>query len=224
MYMDNFLIILFLAYITFTDLMLVLDIVKWPILVLIILLFVRKSIMSLIDRITKIGHGSASFEVEQQKSARKQEKEYVSNVDKVLGLFRTNTIEYFKKDVLQDINIASVDTDSEKVDILLNYSIAIHIIRYYEMIYNSIYGSQLLILQQLNSDSYETIETVKRYYKLSVEKYPIFYEKYSYENYLDFLFSFNLITIDKIQMNITIIGVDFLKYINETSKTMNKLY
>lgn len=213
-----------LVYMTFSDAMLVLDIMKWPILVMIILLLIRRSVINLINRITKIGSGSTSLEIDQQKTAKKQEKEYVSNVDKALGLFRTNTIEYFKKDVLQDINLDSIDSDSEKVDILLNYSIAIYIIRHYEMIYNSIYGSQLLILQQLNSDSYETIETVKRFYTSAVEKNPIFYKNYSYENYLDFLFSFNLIVIDKVQMNITILGVDFLKYLTETSKTMIKMF
>lgn len=207
---------------TFTDVLQVIDILKWPILVLIIVLLIRKPIVDLINRITKIGHGDTSVEVEQQKAVEKLEKRKVSNVDKVLGLFREETVEYFKSAVFQETNIEALKSDKEKADHLLNYSIAIYIIKHYEMVYNAIYGSQLMLLQQLNTFAVENSDSLKRYYEYAVEKNPKFYESYSYDEYLGFLYSFSLIIEESDKISITILGVDFLKYLTETSKTFEK--
>ncbi|MCU0423866.1 MAG: hypothetical protein MUC81_13755 [Bacteroidia bacterium] len=206
-----------------TDIIQIIDVLKWPILVLIIVLLIKKPIVDLINRVTKIGHGGTSFEAEQQKSAEKQEKRQISNVDRALGLFRLETVEIFKSAVLQEINLDSIPTEKEKTELLMNYSIALYIIKHYELIYNSIYGSQLLILQQLNTFTYEDNESLKRYYDYAVERSPKFYDNYSYEEYIEFLYSFNLIVLENGRVIITVLGIDFLKYITETGKTLNKL-
>ena len=204
------------------DIIPIIDVLKWPILVLIVVLLIKKPIVDLINRITKIGHGGTSLEAEQQKSAGKQEKRQVSNVDRALGLFRPETVEFFRTAVLQETNLDNIPTDKEKTELLLNYSIAIYIIKHYEMIYNAIYGSQLMILQQLNTFAFENNETLKRYYNYAVEQSPKFYDNYPYEDYIEFLYSFNLIVEEEDRVKITILGVDFLKYITETGKSLNK--
>ena len=206
----------------FTDIMQIIEVLKWPILVLIIVLLIKKPIVDLINRITKIGHGGTSLEAVQQKSAEIQEKRQVSNVDKALGLFREETVAFFKSAVLQETNLDEIKTDKEKIDHLVNYSIALYIIKHYESIYNSIYGSQLMILQQLNTFAYEDVETLKRYYEYAVGINPKLYESYPYEEYIKFLFSFNLIIEEESKVNITILGVDFLKFLTETGKSLNK--
>ena len=200
----------------------IIDVLKWPFLVLIVVLLIKKPLVDLINRITKIGHGGTSLEAEQQKSAGKQEKRQVSNVDRALGLFRPETVEFFKSAVLQETNLDNIPTDKEKTELLLNYSIAIYIIKHYEMIYNAIYGSQLMILQQLNTFAFENNETLKRYYNYAVEQSPKFYDNYPYEDYIEFLYSFNLIVEEEDRVKVTILGVDFLKYITETGKSLNK--
>jgi hypothetical protein len=204
------------------DIIPIIDVLKWPILVLIVVLLIKKPIVDLINRITKIGHGGTSLEAEQQKSAGKQEKRQVSNVDRALGLFRSETVEFFRTAVLQETNLDNIPTDKEKTELLLNYSIAIYIIKHYEMIYNAIYGSQLMILQQLNTFAFENNETLKRYYNYAVEQSPKFYDNYPYEDYIEFLHSFNLIVEEENRVKITILGIDFLKYITETGKSLNK--
>jgi hypothetical protein len=204
------------------DIIQITDVLKWPVLILILVLLIKKPIVDLINRVTKIGHGGTSLEAEQQKSAEKQEKRQISNVDRALGLFRPETVEFFKSAVLQETNLDSIPTDKEKTELLINYSIALYIIKHYEMIYNAIYGSQLMILQQLNTFAYEDNETLKRYYDYAVERSPKFYDNYSYEDYIEFLYSFNLIVLEDDGVKITILGVDFLKYITETGKSLNK--
>jgi hypothetical protein len=208
----------------FADILQVVDVLKWPVLVLIVVLIIKKPIVDLINRITKIGHGGTSLEAEQQKAAEKQEKRQVSNVDRALGLFREETVDFFKSAVLQETNLESIKSDKEKVDHLVNYSIAIYIIKHYEMLYNSIYGSQISILQQLNTFASENNETLKRFYNYASEQNPKFYDSYPFEDYIGFLYSFNLIVVEDGNVKITILGIDFLKYLTETSKSLNKRY
>lgn len=208
----------------FIDVLQTIDVLKWPVLVLIVVLLIKKPLVDLINRITKIGHGGTSLEAEQQKSAEKQEKRQVSNIDRALGLFRPETVEFFKSAVLQETNLDSIKTDKEKVDHLVNYSIAIYIIKHYEMLYNSIYGSQISILQQLNTYAYENNDTLKRFYNHAVEQNSKFYDSYPFEDYIGFLYSFNLIIEEEGSVKITILGIDFLKYLTETSKSLNKRF
>ncbi len=199
------------------------DVLKWPVLVLIIVLIFKKKLLELISKVKKIGHGGTAVEIEQQTVAIKLEKRPISNVDKALGLFREETVTFFSDAVLQETDIKSYKSDKEKAEHLLNYSIALYIIKHYDMIYNAIYGSQLQILQQLNShNSNESMDTIKRFYDLAVENYPKFYNNYPFEEYIDFLFSFSLIIEENGTVKITILGLDFLKYLTEMSKNFDK--
>lgn len=199
------------------------DVLKWPILILIIVLIFKKKLLELISKVKKIGHGGTALEIEQQTVAIKLEKRPISNVDKALGLFRDETISFFSDAVLQETDIESYKTEKEKAEHLLKYSIALYIIKHYEMIYNAIYGSQLKILQQLNShNSNESMETIKRFYDFAAQDYPKFYNNYPFEEYIDFLFSFSLIIEENGTIKITILGLDFLKYLTEKSKNFDK--
>lgn len=206
-----------------SNLIKLIDVLKWPLLILIIVLIFKKNLLELISKVKKIGHGGTAVEIEQQTVAIKLEKRPISNVDKALGLFRTETIDFFSNAVLQETDIETYKSDKEKVEHLLNYSIALYIIKHYDMIYNAIYGSQLQILQQLNSNnSNESMETIKRFYDYAVEHYPKFYNNYPFEEYINFLFSFSLIIEENEKVKITILGLDFLKYLTETSKNFDK--
>jgi hypothetical protein len=199
------------------------DVLKWPLLILIIVLIFKKNLLELISKVKKIGHGGTAVEIEQQTVAIKLEKRPISNIDKALGLFREETISFFSDAVLQETDIETYKSDKEKTEHLLNYSIALYIIKHYDMIYNAIYGSQLQILQQLNSNnSNENMETIKRFYDFAAEDYPKFYNNYSFEEYINFLISFSLIIEEKGKVKITILGLDFLKYLTETSKNFDK--
>lgn len=207
----------------FVNILKTLEIIKWPIVVIIVILVVKKPIIELINKIKKIGHGGTSLEIGAQNIIEKQEKNKVSNVDRILGLFREETIEFFKEAVNNETDIENYKTEKEKIEHLKNYSIALYIIKHYEMIYNSIYGSQLLLLQQLNTSVNQNTEFVKKYYDFAKEDYPKFYKDYSYENYLSFLYSYNLIVDEGRFLKITILGLDFLKYLTENSKDFDKM-
>lgn len=206
-----------------SNLIKLIDVLKWPILILIIVLILKKQILELISKIKKIGQGGIAVEIEQQTIAIILEKKPVSNVDKALGLFREETITFFRNAVLQETDIQAYKSDGEKAQHLLNYSIALYINKHFDMLYNLIYGSQLQILQLLNSNySNENMQTLKRFYDIAVETYPNFYTNYPFDEYINFLISANLIVEEKTEVKITSLGIDFLKYLTETSRSFDK--
>lgn len=206
------------------DILHLIDILKWPVIVFIIFLIIKKPIIDLINRITKIGHGGTSVEAHQQQSAEKQERKQFSTVDKALGLFRQETIDLVTSAVLKETDLSTLTTDKQKIERLTDYSIALYILKHFESIYNSIFGSQIMILQQLNTFTYEDKDSLKRYYDYAVKQNPKYFEGYEYSEYIDFLFAFNLIINEDGQIKITVLGIDFLKYLTETGKTPHKSY
>jgi hypothetical protein len=194
---------------------------KWPIAIIIILLIFRKPIVDLFNKITKIGYGQSSLEIQQSK-AEKQQIKKISKVEKALGIFRSETLDFFRNAVVQETELDNAVNDAEKIERLTNYSIALYIIKNFEYIYNLIFGSQILILQQLNTLVHEDKTSLKRYYDYAKNSNPGFFETYSYEQYLSFLFVAGLIKEEDGRIIITLYGNDFLKYLIETSKDMSK--
>lgn len=153
-----------------------------------------------------------------------QEIRKVSNVERALGLFRPETIESFKNAVELESDIEQTLSAEQKIEAIKNYAITLYIIKHFEQLYFAIYGSQLQILQHLNTLPQETKDSIKRYYDYAVEQYPKFYENYTYEEYINFLFSSSLITEKNGSIGITIMGVDFLKYLTEVGRNFIKRF
>lgn len=196
--------------------------VKWPIVVICVSAIFNKSIKNLIDRITKIGYGDKSIEASQQSSSTNIEKSSISHIDRAISLFRPETIETFAKAVKEESEIENIKTDKDKIERLKNYSTIIYIMRLFESIYSMIYGSQIRLLEKLNTLQPQTRDSLKFFYDYARNTNPKFYENYAYDSYLNFLFANNLIRDDESVIKITTLGLDFLKYLVETNKDFNK--
>src|SRR5665648_609243 len=102
--------------------------IKWPLLVLIAFLLLLKPIKNLINRITKVGYGDKTLEATQQAVVTKVEEQAKSKIDRIVGIFRPETIETFRNFVEDESEITNLKTESEKIDRLMNYSLSlIHI-------------------------------------------------------------------------------------------------
>lgn len=199
------------------------DSIKWPIVVIVAILLLIKPIKNLINRITKVGYGDKSIEATQQNATKKIEQQEKSTIDRALGMFRKETIEMFVNAVENETEISKLKTDQEKIERLKNYSTIIYVMRHFDHIYSSIFGSQIRILERLNTLQPENRDSLQFYYDNAKGYNPKFYENYAYANYLNFLFSFDLIREDDGLIQITNLGIDFLKYLTETNKNVNKL-
>ncbi len=195
---------------------------KWPLVIIIGILIFRKPLVDLINRVTKVGYGNKSLEAKQQATATEKKTEEISHIDRIVGLFRPETIDSFKEAIATETEVEKLKTAEEKIDRLTNYSCVLYIMRHYDTVYNDIFGSQIRILEHVNSHAGQTRESIKFFYDNAKKNNPKFYENYGYEQYLNFLFNYTLLREDDNILNITILGVDFLKYLTESNKDVNK--
>jgi hypothetical protein len=207
-------------------------IIIWPIVAIIIVLILRKTIINLLNRINKIGFAGLAAEAVQQKDSieRIQPEKGIKNeiknevLEKGLGIFSNHTLERVSNKVQEESKVNTFKSTEDKIDILHKYSQALYLILTFERLYNSIYGSQLDILERTNTNT-ENRETLKRFYDSAVNKYPEFYSNYTYDEYLDFLISQDLIIFNEEgNCSITWLGRDFLKFLIESGKSLNKFY
>lgn len=207
-------------------------IIIWPMVAIIIVLILRKTIINLLNRINKIGFAGLAAEAVQQKDSieRIQPEKGIKNeiknevLEKGLGIFSNHTLERVSNTVQEESKVNTFKSTEDKIDILHKYSQTLYLILTFERLYNSIYGSQLDILERTNTNT-ENRETLKRFYDSAVNKYPEFYSNYTYDEYLDFLISQDLIIFNEEgNCSITWLGRDFLKFLIESGKSLNKFY
>lgn len=200
----------------------------WPIVAIIVVLILRKTIINLLNRINKIGFSGVAVEAVQQKDSieRVQPEKGTKNevLEKGLGIFSNHTLEKVSNKVDEESKVNALESPKDKIEILHKYSQALYLILTFERLYNSIYGSQLDILERTNTHT-ENKETLKRFYVSAIKTYPEFYSNYTYDQYLEFLISQDLIIFNEEgNCSITWLGRDFLKFIIDTGKSLNKFY
>jgi hypothetical protein len=201
----------------------ILQTIKWPLVAIAGLLIFRKTIANLVGRLNKFGFAGTTFDATQSQTADQADKEEASQVDRAIGLFRAETIDHFNELVSNEIDLPNIKTDKEAVDILYDYATVLCLMKYFDSVYYSIYGSQITLLQRVNGSA-ESPESLKRFYDQALRGNPKFFDNYPFEQYMQFLFSHMLITEKKGKIGISIIGVDFLKNLAETSKPLDKAF
>lgn len=211
------------------------DILIWPSVGLIVLFVLKKPIVDLFARIRKIGSDRVAVEVDSPNKQKVDDNEEpinliagLSNNEKIenaLKLFDQSTLELFSNAIKNETNLEAITNSDDREKTLFRYSQALYIILHFNKIYNAIYGSQLRILQILNGSTKETTKSMKFLYDIARDHHPKFYENYDYHQYLNFLKSYDLITIGSSdKLDITIIGRDFLKYVIESGSNVERLY
>ena len=129
--------------------------------------------------------------------------------------------------IIQDeTKVNDIENLQNKYDRIYKYSKVLLLIKSFDKIYDSIYGSQIRFFQRLNHTSVETKESLKLYYENATKNYPDAYKNYPYERYLGYLKANGLILFEDNDENVEIsqLGKDFLRYILEANLSVEKMY
>lgn len=217
----------------------ILKVLAWPIavivivIVIVIVLILKKSFQDLLTRITKLKYGDTIAEVSQTRQetneksllAQNQVDKQNENIEKALGIFSVLTLDRAKTVVEDESKINEILEDSKKVETLTKYAEALYLILSFERLYNNIFGSQLYILNFVNTNNTQTKDGLKIFYDGAKERHPDFFDSYPYDDYFSFLINHDLIIINKDNTcGITWLGRDFLKYLIETGKSISKRF
>lgn len=206
--------------------------ISWPVVCLIIISYFRKPISRFLKSIKKLSYGDATIERSNKKQKDENKKIDIltkgndfTYIDETLNKFSEFSKNRCLDIIEKETKISEVQDPNQKLERLRKYTQLLIFVRSSEKIYHLIYGSQIRLLQKLNYSA-ENVENIKYFYDNAVEYFPEAYKDYSYNNYLDFLVSFELITYnrDTNVVSITEAGKDFLRYIVESNSNVDKLY
>lgn len=212
----------------------ILEILKWPITVILTAMIFKKPVVDLINRVNKIGVGKnlidatgrlsqespSTASTNESKVSEENIKTKGEQLERALHMFSDDTITRFGNAVDEQSGIKECKTDQEKLKNLINYSKALLAVHQFEQVYHFIFGSQIRILIHLNSASGETVESLKFFYDNAAKVHPELFKNYPYQQYFEFLIKQELAIVnDDKTVNITWLGRDFLKYIIDNGRT-----
>ena len=179
----------------------------------------RKQIIRLFPRVKSIGKGLVTLDSEQQKSKsevdpQKEAESLMRQLDNILIRETEDMIrgELGKKSLL----------GVEAVPVLIRYVAALYIAYNFSEVYRIIWGSQLNLLDYINSQPTQHPEALRVFYNSGAAQYPLIYSGYPFEQWLGFLKDQLLIRENKGLVGITVRGREFLTYLTTTGLTRNK--
>lgn len=112
---------------------------------------------------------------------------------------------------------------TEALPVLVRYLAGMQIAFGFEETYRLIWGSQLSLLDYLNSQvDGQPAEALRSFYVLAASQYPEVYTGYSFEAWLGFLRDHLLIREDGGRLRVTVRGREFLAYLTRMGRTRNK--
>lgn len=208
--------------------------ISWPIVTLIILYILKNPIRNLINNIKKIGYGNTGIETSIPNNQDSEDSilqllgdgDDESYLDNALYKFTSESMQRLEEIVEKETQISQVEGYQNKYERIYKYSKLLVLIKNFERIYDTIFGSQIQLLQRLNHTNSETKNSLKLFYDKASKYYPKLYEDYSYRKYLGYLFANSLIHMEENNENVTItyIGRDFLRYLLEANMSLEKHY
>ncbi|MBA7704865.1 hypothetical protein ES703_113687 [subsurface metagenome] len=180
------------------------------------MVFFRKNIRAFIDRAYEFKYPGG--EIKSKNPSQEPVDTTVSSTE--------DRMREFDSPVLQEqerlINEALTRVGPEKERFLVHGLAITKLSLAFEQIYSTIWGSQIYILEHLNDRRLigalkEDIKT--SFYDEAAIRWPNSFTNYSYDVYLNFLKSSNLIIEQNESLFITDFGVDFLQYLTRTGKS-----
>ena len=195
---------------------------NWPLAVVVLgvvaILAFRPQIARLIDRMQQIKAAGVAIQTAsaQAGSGSVVQESAPQAVEELRKMFDNQLVVQREELITADLNKRQVHgPDREKF--LLRIASAFLLVSQFESTYNLIFGSQLALLQQLNTLPLGMpIADARHFFDAACRSYPDFYKTYSFDQWMTFLQGQGLIlrpANDRVA--ITIAGREFLKYLVE---------
>lgn len=179
----------------------------------------RKQIIKLFPRIRSIGKGLVALDSEQQKS--KVEVDPQKEAEALMRQFDNALIREVEDIIKEEFNKKKL-LGAEGIPVLIRSVAALSIAYAFSETYRIIWGSQLSLLDYLNTQKPQPVVALRAFYNLGATQYPLYYTGYSFEQWLGFLKDQLLIREDAGLIGITIRGREFLTYLTNAGLTRNK--
>lgn len=196
------------------------DAFAWPVAVLIIVLFTlvffRKEISSLLNRTKEVGTGGLKAYDNPPPPAADEKK----SVEEFFRSFENPLLLEAEELILKDLKDRKIENVQDREKTLVRALASTNLILHFEKIHGSIWLSQLTTLRYLNPrDTGVERGDLFPFYEAAKAAYPNWYDTYSFDQWLSFLQSFNLVGVKDSRLFITVAGRELLKYLAATGKS-----
>ena len=179
-------------------------------------IFFQRNIRAFIDR-SKSFQGRG-FKVDANGKPQNPAKTKDNSVDELMKAFDNPILKEREQLIEADLKNRGVHSDTDKIQILTRHLAATQINIVFVAIDAQIYGSQVALLQFLNTQNDLPKEGLKAFYDIAASKNPAFFQRYPYEQYLAFLINWALIIEKDKNLSITLFGVEFLSYLTRIKR------
>jgi len=200
--------------------------VNWPSAVIVLgivaMVLFRRPLGMAIQRVRKVSKEGVEVSVE---AGQKTEETPRRNVDDLMKAFDSPLLLEQEKRIRNDLQSKGLQGSADAVNVLIRHLAAFQIGYGFEVTYPLIWGSQLLILQNLNSNPLgNTLTALHAFYEIAANQHPAVFAGYAFENYIAFLESTGLVSRTGDRLTITLAGREFLSYLARTGKSTVKLF
>ena len=188
------------------------------------LLVFRDQVSSLISRTRKIGKEGLSADPVPEKQQEKIETNSEA-VQKLLNMVGdSHVINQLEEGIYIDLENRNISNDTDKVKVLVKILAGTQILRAFEIVYGSIFGSQIYLLEKLNEVRAQGMDTnaVNQYFDQIKATYPAQLGQWSNGQYLKFLFDNSLIHHNDDKFYITESGTEFLIWLTKNGRNKVK--
>jgi len=199
----------------------------WPAAVLIaaiaFMLIFRGPISSLINRIREVTRDGIRTGVEPQQQSPDARR---AQIEELMNAFDSPSMKNQEAEIQRDLDHRGLHNDPETVRVLVRHLAATQIQAFFERTNSTIWGSQLAVLEVLNSQTTPIAATLIRpVYEKKKNEYPLAYANYTFENWLGYLEASRLVeNIQGSGYQITQLGREFLTYLTATGRTQVRMY
>lgn len=189
--------------------------------VIFILVF-HKSIRDLMARIKTIDKFGVKMETgAQQKTESLQNAKHLLNT-----VVSSKLLSRIEDNIKFELNDKNLETSGATISVLIRYLAASRIATEFEQIYNPIFGSQILLLRELNEvgDLGISEEHVRAYFDSMRSRFLHPINTWTMEKYLKLLLESELICARDDIYRITYVGIEYLEWMVNNKKPENKMF
>lgn len=198
----------------------------WPITVLImfsiIIVVFYKPLRSFLERINslKLPYGIESSIKQDTNNLKKSD----TVADEILKVFDNQLMILQEQRIRANISLDKIQAPDDKIKVLLKYLTGMTINALFEKAYYYIYGTQIQLLESINSKPEGELKSnLKMYFDKSVDMQPI-PDGSNYDSYLNFLKYYDLIEIADDRIKISLTGREFLAFLIHAGKNKEKYF
>jgi hypothetical protein len=203
----------------------------WPVVVLVAVAAFRRPLTALLAREWRLGLGKEGVTFATAAVAIQAEGHVPSVLPDTESAKRLLAVENVNVApiVLEQEKLIRVDLEKlavsqpDQVRLLIKHLAMTQLRLRAEFTYRTIFGSQIALLKSLNTSGPRSRADLLQFYEQAKERSPDLYGSYSFEQYLHYLLSSQLVTQEDVDLyTVTGAAREFLKWITDTGLTENK--